>query len=166
MISEHNVLKQVESLLEACKMKGLTLTTAESCTGGLLAGALTEISGASEVVLGGFVTYSNDLKNKVLGVPQYMLDNYGAVSEEVAGAMAEGALEKSMASIAVSITGIAGPGGGTIEKPIGLVYIGLATIQGDTIIKKMEFGPQKRNVIREKSVESALEMLTEAVDNA
>ena len=109
-------LKQAEELLEASRLRGVTLATAESCTGGLVAGALTEISGSSDVVLGGFVTYSNEMKNKILNVPQEVLDKYGAVSSVVARAMADGALEISKATIAISITGIAGPTGGSANK--------------------------------------------------
>ena len=159
----NEILNLANALLESCRARGVTLATAESCTGGLIAGALTEIAGSSDVVLGGFMTYSNEMKHTILGVPQNLLDKYGAVSEAVAGAMAEGALRKSNAMVAVSITGIAGPGGGTLEKPIGLVYFGLANSQGEEIVRKMEYGSLTRNQIREASVNTALKMLSDVV---
>ena len=156
-------LKQAEELLEASRLRGVTLATAESCTGGLVAGALTEISGSSDVVLGGFVTYSNEMKNKILNVPHEALDKFGAVSSAVARAMADGALEISKATIAISITGIAGPTGGSDKKPVGLVYFGLATTVGETNAKKMEYGPLSRKEIREACVNTALQMLVNTV---
>ncbi len=113
-------------LLELCRAQGLRIATAESCTGGLVAGALTEITGSSDVLDRGFVTYSNDAKAAMLGVPRELISHHGAVSEEVARAMAEGALAHSGAELAVAITGIAGPNGGSAEKPVGLVHFGCA----------------------------------------
>ena len=156
-------LKQAEALLEACRLRGVTIATAESCTGGQVAGALTEISGSSDVVLGGFVTYSNEMKNVVLNVPLEALDKYGAVSSAVARTMADGALDISKATIAISITGIAGPTGGSANKPVGLVYFGLATTVGETNTKKMEYGALSRNEIREACVNTALQMLFDIV---
>ena len=112
-----------ERVLAACRARGWTLATAESCTGGLVAGALTEIAGSSDVVDRGFVTYSNAAKMEMLGVPEATLAEFGAVSRQTAEAMAKGALERAGVDLAVSITGIAGPGGGSAEKPVGLVYL-------------------------------------------
>jgi nicotinamide-nucleotide amidase len=120
------LLAEAESLLAACRAKGIMLATAESCTGGLIAAVLTAIAGSSDVVDRGFVTYSNEAKNEMIGVPMPLIQTHGAVSEDVARAMAEGTLARSRATIAVSVTGVAGPGGGTDEKPVGLVCFGLA----------------------------------------
>ena len=113
---------KASSILKVCKQKGITIITAESCTGGLIAGCLTEIPGSSSVIEGGFVTYSNQAKVSMLSVKLEQLDQYGAVSEEVARSMAEGALGSSKADIAVACTGVAGPGGATNTKPVGLVH--------------------------------------------
>jgi nicotinamide-nucleotide amidase len=112
-----------EHVLELCRERGLTIATAESCTGGLVAARLTSIPGSSDVVLGGVVAYSNDVKERELGVPGALIAEHGAVSAEVAEAMARGARERLGAGVAVSVTGVAGPGGGTAEKPVGLVYL-------------------------------------------
>src|ERR1700761_3841456 len=113
-----SVLTEAESLLSACRDKGVMLATAESCTGGLIAAALTAIAGSSDVVDRGFVTYSNEAKNEAIGVPMELIIAHGAVSQPVAAAMAEGALARSQAAIAIAVTGVAGPGGGTPEKPV------------------------------------------------
>ncbi len=113
-------------ILDACRRRGWRLATAESCTGGLLAAALTDIPGSSDAFSCGWVTYANDAKIRELGIAEAMLARYGAVSPEIAAAMAEGALRKAAADLAIGITGIAGPGGATPGKPVGLVYIGLA----------------------------------------
>ena len=113
-------------ILDTLKNKGLTLATAESCTGGMIAAALTDIAGSSRVFECGFITYSNQSKTDLLGVNQEILEHHGAVSAETAAAMAAGALKNSAADMAVSVTGIAGPDGGSVEKPVGLVYIGFA----------------------------------------
>ena len=115
-----------EIVLTLARERGLTLATAESCTGGLVAGELTSIAGSSDVVVGGAVTYSNQLKERLLGVPAELLERHGAVSAEVAEAMAAGARERLGADVAVSVTGVAGPGGGTPEKPVGLVFLHVA----------------------------------------
>ncbi len=115
-----------ERLIDACVVKGVKLATAESCTGGLIAGVLTDVPGASAVVERGFVTYSNEAKQEMLGVPEDLISSHGAVSEPVAQAMAAGALERSHADVTLSVTGIAGPDGGSDEKPVGLVWFGLA----------------------------------------
>ncbi|MBA2590099.1 MAG: CinA family protein [Alphaproteobacteria bacterium] len=148
-----------ESLLAAARAKGLKLATAESCTGGLIAGLLTEIPGSSDVLDRGFVTYSNQAKEEMLGVPTAMLRQHGAVSESVARAMAEGAIRNSVAQISVSVTGIAGPGGGTDEKPVGLVHIAAARAGEATLYRECRFGDIGRSEIRLKSVEAALTLL-------
>ena len=134
------------------------IVTAESCTGGLIAAALTAIPGASAVVERGFVAYSNDAKIEVLGVPPDVLETHGAVSAETAEAMAIGALEFSRANVAVSVTGIAGPDGGTSSKPVGLVYFGLATREGVIFHVRRDF-KGTRSDIREQAVTEALQLL-------
>ena len=131
MISQA-LLDEAAALLEACRAKGVRLATAESATGGLIAAVLTAIAGASEVVDRGFVTYSNQAKTEMIGVPAELIAAVGAVSEPVAQRMAEGALQHSHADIAVSVTGVAGPGGGSADKPVGLVCLGLAQRGGPT----------------------------------
>ena len=120
------LLDEAAALLAACRARGWMLATAESCTGGLIAAALTAIAGSSDVVDRGFVTYSNEAKMELLGVPGPLIAAHGAVSEPVARAMAEGALARSRATITIAVTGVAGPGGGTVAKPVGLVWFGLA----------------------------------------
>jgi nicotinamide-nucleotide amidase len=151
-----------ERLLDLCRAQSLRLATAESCTGGLVAGAITEIAGSSDAFDRGFVTYSNAAKEEMLGVPRDVIERYGAVSAETARAMAQGAVERSFADIAVSITGIAGPGGGSAEKPVGLVHF--ACLRKGFGVERVEarFGPDTREAIREASVRQALEMLIEA----
>ncbi len=126
-----------KAVVDANILAGSTIATAESCTGGLVSAALTEISGSSAVFLAGFATYSNDAKINLLGVPAELIEKHGAVSEEVARAMAEGALDAALADIAISITGVAGPTGGSDEKPVGTVMFGRATrnAQGKTILE-------------------------------
>ncbi|MDO8840462.1 MAG: CinA family protein [Parvibaculum sp.] len=137
----------------------LKIVTAESCTGGLIAGLLTEIAGSSDVVERGFVVYSNEAKRDMLDVPGDLIADFGAVSEPVARAMAEGALRNSRAHIAVSVTGVAGPGGGTPMKPVGLVHFGAAR-QGRSILHEMQrFGDVGREEIRLKSIETALNLV-------
>jgi nicotinamide-nucleotide amidase len=148
-------------LLDLCKAKGFTVVTAESCTGGLVAAALTDAPGASKVVDGGFVTYSNEAKQTVLKVPQKLLDTHGAVSEQVARAMAEGALASSPADLAVSITGIAGPEGGTPEKPVGLVHFAAARRGGPVIHREKRFGDPGRGQIRRDAAMEAIALLGE-----
>jgi nicotinamide-nucleotide amidase len=143
--------------LNAFHAAGLMLVTAESCTGGLVTAALTAISGASDVVERGFVTYTNDAKTEMLGVDAALLDTHGAVSAPVARAMAEGALTHSHAHIAVSITGIAGPSGGSDDKPVGLVHFACARRDGPTVTHH-EIFPGDRDAVREQAVLRALEM--------
>ena len=137
------------------------IATAESCTGGLVAGALTDIPGSSAVFERGFVTYSNDAKAELLGVPANLIAAHGAVSEPVARAMARGALTHSMASLSVAITGIAGPGGGTAEKPEGLVHFATAHRDGAIRPQRIVFGAIGRDAVRARSVVNALSMLLE-----
>src|SRR3954465_785541 len=132
------------SLLDLCRMPKLTIATAESCTGGLVAGALTDIPGSSDVIDRGFVTYSNDAKRTMLGVKAVTLENFGAVSKETATAMAIGALEKAGGALAVSIPGIAGPGGATPGKPVGLVHLAVATRDGRVVSREKRFGAVAR----------------------
>ncbi len=148
-----------ESLLAECRSRGLRLATAESCTGGLVAAVLTEVAGSSDVVERGFVTYSNEAKAGLLGVPATLIERVGAVSEEVARAMAEGAVSRAPVDLAVSITGVAGPGGGTVSKPVGLVHFACARKGGRTIHERHEFGASGRGAVREKAVRTALALL-------
>ncbi len=161
-----DLLSRAEVLLAACRRGGLTLATAESCTGGLVAALLTELAGSSASFDRGFVTYSNAAKQTVLGVPAAMLDRHGAVSEACARAMAEGTLRASTATVAVSITGIAGPGGGTADKPVGLVHFGCASRAGPTGHAVRHFGPLARGEIRLASVAQALDLFDAEVSRA
>ena len=146
-------------LLDLCRLRGLRVATAESCTGGLVAGALTEIAGSSDVVERGFVVYSNAAKESMLGVPTSTLKRYGAVSAQTAIAMAAGALKNSEADITVSITGIAGPGGGSRQKPVGLVHFAAASRDGRSLHQRKLYGKIGRRRVRERSVLQALELL-------
>ena len=146
-------------VLDACRARGRTVATAESCTGGLVAGALTDIAGSSDVLDRGFVTYSNEAKQEMLGVDAAMLARHGAVSRETAEAMAHGALARSNADIAVAITGIAGPSGGSADKPVGLVHFAAAARDGRLTQREKRFGDIGRSEVRQKSVAEALEML-------
>ena len=148
-------------LLALYRARALKLATAESCTGGLVAGLLTEIAGSSDVVERGFVVYSNEAKSELLGVAADLIRRHGAVSPGVAAAMAEGALKHSRADVAVAITGIAGPGGGSAEKPVGLVYLAVQRRGGPHKVERAVF-PGDRSAVRRASVERALAMLTEA----
>jgi nicotinamide-nucleotide amidase len=147
------------AVLEACRARGLKVATAESCTGGLVAGALTEITGSSDVFDRGFVTYSNAAKQQMLGVPADILRDHGAVSAETAQAMARGALGKAKADLAVAITGIAGPGGGAADKPVGLVHFAAASRAGNLTHAEKRYGDIGRSLVRHKSVLQALAML-------
>jgi nicotinamide-nucleotide amidase len=153
------------ALLDLCKSKKLMVATAESCTGGLVAGALTDIAGSSAVVDRGFVTYTNEAKHQMLGVPNATIERHGAVSRETAEAMVRGALGHAHADLAVSITGIAGPGGGTADKPVGLVHFAAASRGGDLIHRERRFGDIGRGEVRRRSVLQALSMLTELAKN-
>jgi nicotinamide-nucleotide amidase len=146
-------------VLELCRARGLHVATAESCTGGLVAAALTEIPGSSDIVDCGFVTYSDEAKQAMLGVPAATLKRYGAVSAQTAKAMAVGALKNSRADLAVSITGIAGPGGGSKQKPVGLVHFAAASRDGRRIARKRLYGKIGRRRVRQRSVIEALALL-------
>lgn len=143
-------------LLEDCRQRKLSLSTAESCTGGLIGGALTAIPGSSDVVDRGYITYSNYAKHDLLGVPKDVLREHGAVSEPVARAMAEGAREKARAGIAIACTGIAGPTGGSAEKPVGLVHIAVAVKGKLTEHRRMTYGAIGRDEVRAATVRDAL----------
>jgi len=157
------IIQLAAETLQMAREKSFHLAAAESCTGGLIMAALTEISGSSDVVDRGFITYTNRAKMEVLGVSAETLRIGGAVTKETAIAMAEGALEKSSATLAVSVTGIAGPGGGTPEKPIGLVHIACAVRDGKTLHEKHLFGDVCQNIsrdkVREATVIAALRLL-------
>ena len=152
------LMGQARELLDTARARNIRIVTAESCTGGLIAGLLTEIPGSSDVVERGFITYSDDAKRESLGVPADLLRKHGAVSEEVARAMAEGALRHSHAQLAIAVTGIAGPGGGSAEKPVGLVYVAVADAHG-TSAHEYRFGDIGRTEVRLSTVEEALLLL-------
>jgi len=153
--------KRAEFLLAACRGKGHRIATAESCTGGLIASLLTAVAGSSDVFERGFVTYTNLAKQQMLGVDATLFETVGAVSEQVARAMAEGALRHADASLAVSVTGIAGPGGGSEEKPVGLVHMAVARADGITGHQRHQFTGDRASV-RLQTVNAAVRMLTDA----
>jgi nicotinamide-nucleotide amidase len=153
-------------VLDACRTHGLKVATAESCTGGLVAGALTEIPDSSDVLDRGFVTYSNAAKQAMLGVPASILERHGAVSRETADAMAAGALAMSDADLAVAITGIAGPGGGSAEKPVGLVHFAAAARDGRRVHREKRYGDVGRSAVRREAVAEALALLEMLAANA
>ncbi len=152
------IFKKSKELLNLCRSAGYLLATAESCTGGLVAGCLTEIPGSSDVVERGFICYSNESKIEQLGVTAELIDTFGAVSAEVAGAMANGAINRSHANLALSITGIAGPGGETKNKPVGLVYLGTSLKAGSVNVIRQEFVGDRQSV-RVQAVETALDLM-------
>ncbi len=150
------------ALLDLYRQAGLRIATAESCTGGLLAGRLTDVAGSSDVLERGFVTYSNQSKTELLGVPATLIAKHGAVSVQVARAMAEGALAHGPAEVAIAVTGIAGPGGATPGKPVGLVYLALARRGRETAVERHQF-PGDRAAVRAATVEHAIELLGSAL---
>jgi nicotinamide-nucleotide amidase len=152
------LIARAEKLLADARARGLKIVTAESCTGGLVAGLLTEIPGSSDVVERGLVTYSNQAKEELLGVSHAILEAHGAVSEQTARAMAQGALKHSHAGLAVAVTGVAGPGGGSADKPVGLVHFAAARGSG-VIHRECRFGDIGRGEVRMKSVEVAIGLL-------
>ena len=156
-----DLIEQASALLQSCRKAGVTVATAESCTGGLIAGCLTEIAGSSDVVDRGFVTYSNEAKNVMLDVPMRLIERHGAVSESVSRTMAEGALAHSFAVLSVAVTGVAGPRGGTAEKPVGLVHLACAKRGGETRHREERYGDLGRSAIREATIRTAMEMLME-----
>ena len=158
------VLEAAEQLLDICKRKHLTVATAESCTGGLVAAAISAISGSSAVLDRGYVTYSNEAKEQMLGVTPTTLEAYGAVSRECAEEMARGALAHAQVDLAVSITGVAGPTGGTPEKPVGLVHFAAASRSGQLIAHEGSYGDVGRSQVRRLSLLQALTMLSELAE--
>lgn len=152
---------QAEVIIERFSARGLMVATAESCTGGLIAGCLTDIAGSSAVVDCGFVTYSNEAKIAMIGVLPSTLEAHGAVSEQGAREMALGAISASRAHLSVAVTGIAGPGGGSLEKPVGLVHIAAASRSGQVSHRKMLYGDLGRDGIRLATIKTALTMLQE-----
>lgn len=159
MTQTHRIRSLARRVIDKGATKGAMIATAESCTGGMIAAALTDISGSSAVVDRGFVTYSNEAKMEMLDVPALLIERFGAVSGEVAGAMAKGAVANSRADIAVSVTGVAGPTGGTADKPVGLVWFGLAKTDGSVRIERRVFARGSRDYVRTKTVETALQLL-------
>jgi nicotinamide-nucleotide amidase len=157
------VYVKAEELVALAKKAGLRLAAAESCTGGLVAAALTDIAGSSTVFERGFVTYSNESKVEMIGVAPQTLAAHGAVSAPTAREMAEGALARSRADLAVAITGIAGPGGGSAEKPVGLVHFACARRGGETVLRERRFGPLSRSEIRTLATLEALALLRAGV---
>jgi nicotinamide-nucleotide amidase len=158
ILFDDDTLDAAADVLAACRAKGLKLATAESCTGGLIAGMLTAVAGSSDVVERGFVTYTNEAKHEMLGVPQELFERVGAVSEDVARAMAEGAVRHSRADLAVSVTGIAGPGGATENKPVGLVHMACARDGRETVHLARVFDGD-RAAVRAATVRAALGLL-------
>jgi nicotinamide-nucleotide amidase len=157
----NDIIVQAEAIIRDFTSAGLMVSTAESCTGGLIAGALTEVSGSSSVVDRGFVTYTNTAKMEMLGVQEETLIRFGAVSEETARQMVHGALFRSRAAIAVAVTGVAGPGGGSVEKPVGLVHLAAKSRSGGLIHRKMLYGDIGRGEVRLATVRTALGMIQE-----
>jgi nicotinamide-nucleotide amidase len=155
-------LALAEAVLDACRQAGLRIAVAESCTGGLIAGCLTAVSGSSDVVERGFVTYTNEAKQEMLGVPETLLARHGAVSEPVVRVMAEGALANSPADLGVAVTGVAGPTGGTAEKPVGLVHFACARKGAETLSEHHQFDGD-RDSVRAQSVDAALAMVKRLV---
>jgi nicotinamide-nucleotide amidase len=151
--------QRAAALLEQCRLHGVKIATAESCTGGMLAALLTSVPGSSDVFDCGFVTYSNEAKKRMLGISHEIIADYGSVSRECSLSMAQGAILESAATLAVSITGIAGPGGGTTGKPVGLVHIACARRNGATLHREERFGDIGREGVRTASVEVALALL-------
>ena len=157
------LLPRAAAVIDRARDSGLMIATAESCTGGLVAGLLTAVAGSSTVFDRGFVTYSNDAKSEMLSVDTTLLERHGAVSAETAAAMARGALMRSRADLAVAITGIAGPGGGSADKPVGLVHFASARRPNGVVTVERRFGDIGREAVRAASVEQALRLLEEAL---
>lgn len=160
-----DIFKASAELLEAAKAKGLTIGVVESCTGGLLGAAITAMPGSSAVFMGGFLTYSNDLKERLVGVSADSLARFGAVSEAVAAEMAAGGRERLRTDLCISITGVAGPGGGSADKPVGTVWFGLATA-GGVSTQRQHFDAPSRNRVRDYATIHAMRLLGEAVGKA
>jgi nicotinamide-nucleotide amidase len=160
---DERLVSQAADLLDACRAKGELIATAESCTGGLVSATLTAVPGSSDAFDRGFVTYSNAAKSEMLGVPYWLIERHGAVSEDVARAMAGGALTHSNASLAVAVTGIAGPDGGTPEKPVGLVHFAAGRPDGPMHHERVVFGDLGRAEVRRRAVERVLSLLRSLV---
>jgi nicotinamide-nucleotide amidase len=160
-VSDEGINRLAEAVLAACRDKGMKLAMAESCTGGMVAAALTDIAGSSDVVERGFVTYSNEAKSELLDVPPALIAAHGAVSAEVAAAMAEGALAHAPVDLSVAITGIAGPGGGSAAKPVGLVWLACA-VRGRQIATERYIFSGDRAAVRLMATRRALELLLAA----
>lgn len=156
---DEDIVQAARDLLEICKRKNLLVATAESCTAGLVAGTLTEVPGTSSILDRGFITYSNEAKHEMLGVSRELLAKHGAVSREVAEAMASGVLGHSRVHLAVSVTGVAGPDGGTPAKPVGLVHFAAASRSGKLVHAEKRFGDIGRADVRKHSVLQAFRML-------
>ena len=163
-MADRELIEAARALLDRCRRRKLTIATAESCTGGLLAATLTDIPGSSDVLDRGFVTYSNAAKQQMLGVPPETLTRHGAVSRETAEAMVQGALAQAPVDLVVSITGIAGPGGGTPGKPVGLVHVAAASRSGALVHHERHYGDIGRANVRRVSVLDALAMLNELAE--
>jgi nicotinamide-nucleotide amidase len=163
-LMQRALITDAEKLLGDLRERKLKLALAESCTGGLLAAYLTEVAGSSDVVDRGFVTYSNEAKAELLGVPMSVIADKGAVSAEVARAMADGALSVSRAQICVAVTGVTGPGGGTEKKPVGLVYIAIARTGRPTRAVEFYFGDIGRGGVRKRTVGAAFSLIRDAMD--
>jgi nicotinamide-nucleotide amidase len=157
-----DIRRRAELINRTLSVRKQMIVTVESCTGGLIAGALTDVPGSSEAVHGGFVTYANEAKEAMVGVPAELIEKHGAVSEPVARAMAEGALRSTAVAVAIAVTGIAGPGGGTEGKPVGLVHFACATADGTTAHVE-RFGDIGRQQVREQSVIVALDVVIAAL---
>ncbi len=162
-MSPNEITAKSKQVLAACRTKGVMLACAESCTGGMISAALTDIAGSSSVVERGFVTYTNEAKNEMLGVPWGLFGQVGAVSEEVAKAMAEGALRNSKAQISVSVTGVAGPGGGSEEKPVGLVHMAVVR-EGGSALHEQHVFPGDRSDIRDQTVMAAFNLILRSLE--
>jgi nicotinamide-nucleotide amidase len=158
-----NLIQKAEALVALYTERRLTIATAESCTGGLVAGLITSVAGSSAVLDRGFVTYSNNAKAECLGVHPVLIDSFGAVSAQTARAMALGALTAAQTDVAISVTGIAGPGGGSEYKPVGLVHFCCAHIDGRSVVAEMRYGDLGREGIRLASVETAMRLLFEVL---
>lgn len=164
MVERKDLEQMAAGIIDRMRQTNLKLATAESCTGGLIAGLFTEIAGSSDVFERGFVTYSNEAKNELLDVSMKILDAHGAVSPQTAESMALGTLAHSHADISVSVTGIAGPGGGSIEKPVGLVYFGSAREGHGSHVHEARFGDIGRRQIRLESCQVAMNMILDQID--
>lgn len=160
---DRQLIIEAKDTFDMLRETGLVLTTAESCTGGLIAGLLTSIAGSSDTFDRGFVTYSNEAKSEMLGIPMSLIEQHGAVSEQVAREMAERALTHSLANVSVSVTGIAGPGGGSEEKPVGLVHFGCARTELKTHHVCMNYGDIGRTEVRNAAIGTALAMIRQSI---